>query len=165
MPAITVEVLRRPGMNIIDMNEKVRRLVKDLTADYPSEVSIIFSQDQAPFAEQQVTELQGNIVTAMALVMILVVSALGLRSGILVGAAVPVSFLFGLLVLQLMGLSFNFMVMFGMLLGLGMLIDGAIVVVEYADRKINEGLSITESYTLASKKMALPIIASTATTA
>ncbi len=164
VPAITVAVLRRPGMNIIDMNEKVRRLVKDLTADYPSEVSIIFSQDQAPFAEQQVTELQGNIVTAMALVMILVVSALGLRSGILVGAAVPVSFLFGLLVLQIMGLSFNFMVMFGMLLGLGMLIDGAIVVVEYADRKMVEGMHRRQAYLLSAHRMLWPVLASTATT-
>lgn len=163
-PAITVEVLRRPGMNIINMNEKVRRLVGELTADYPPEVDIIYSQDQAPFAKQQVTELQGNIVTAMALVMTLVVATLGLRSGILVGMAVPASFLFGLMVLQLMGLSFNFMVMFGMLLGLGMLIDGAIVVVEFADRKMIEGMNRSQAYLVSAQRMLWPVLASTATT-
>lgn len=163
-PAISVEVLRRPGANVIDMNKKIRALVAEIGQDYPSDISLIFSQDQSPFAEQQVTELQGNIVTAMALVMIMVVAALGIRSGLLVGAAVPVSFLFALLVLNTMGLSFNFMVMFGMLLGLGMLIDGAIVVTEYADRKMAEGLPSREAYIAASKRMFWPVVASTVTT-
>ena len=163
-PAISVEVLRRPGANVIDMNEKIRVLVAEHIRNYPADVRLVLSQDQSPFAKQQVTELQGNIVTAMALVMTLVVAALGIRSGILVGAAVPVSFLFALVVLNIMGLSYNFMVMFGMLLGLGMLIDGAIVVTEYADRKMAEGLPSQEAYLAASKRMLWPVLASTATT-
>jgi len=164
LPAITVEVLRRPGENVIDLNEEVRQLTADVTKDYPSGISVIFSQDQSPFAKQQVTELQGNIVTAMALVMILVVAALGWRSGLLVGAAVPTSFLFAIAVIYALGLSFNFMVMFGMLLGLGMLIDGAIVVIEYADRKMSEGMSKEIAYIAAAKRMFWPVLASTATT-
>jgi multidrug efflux pump len=164
LPSITVEVLRRPGENVIDLNEEVRQLTAEVTKDYPAEISVIFSQDQSPFAKQQVTELQGNIVTAMALVMILVVAALGWRSGLLVGLAVPTSFLFAITVIYALGLSFNFMVMFGMLLGLGMLIDGAIVVVEYADRKMSEGMSKELAYIAAAKRMFWPVLASTATT-
>ncbi|MGK0472862.1 MAG: multidrug efflux pump [Candidatus Azotimanducaceae bacterium] len=164
LPSITVEVLRRPGANVIDLNAEVRQLTAELTKDYPSEISVIFSQDQSPFAKQQVTELQGNIVTAMALVMILVVAALGWRSGLLVGLAVPTSFLFAITVIYALGLSFNFMVMFGMLLGLGMLIDGAIVVIEYADRKMSEGMTKELAYIAAAKRMFWPVLASTATT-
>ena len=164
LPSITVEVLRRPGANVIDLNEEVRQLTAEVTKDYPAEISVIFSQDQSPFAKQQVTELQGNIVTAMALVMILVVAALGWRSGLLVGIAVPTSFLFAITVIYSLGLSFNFMVMFGMLLGLGMLIDGAIVVIEYADRKMSEGMGKELAYIAAAKRMFWPVLASTATT-
>ena len=163
-PALTVEVLRRPGANVIDLNQKVRELVAEKTKSYPQDLTVIFSQDQSGFAKEQVSELQGNIVTAMALVMVMVVAAMGLRSGILVGAAVPFSFLFGLLVLNSLGYSFNFMVMFGMLLGLGMLIDGAIVVTEYADRKMADGMHKKEAYKAASKRMFWPVLASTATT-
>ena len=164
LPSITVEVLRRPGENVIDLNAEVRALTAEVTKDYPEELSIIFSQDQSPFAKQQVTELQGNIVTAMALVMILVVAALGWRSGLLVGAAVPTSFLFAITAIYALGLSFNFMVMFGMLLGLGMLIDGAIVVIEYADRKMSEGMEKKQAYITAARRMFWPVLASTSTT-
>ena len=135
-PAISVEVLRRPDTNIIDMNKKIRAFVEREKERFPAGLTLTYSQDQAPFAEQQVTELQGNIMTAMALVMILVVAALGLRSGLLVVASVPFSFLFALTVLHGLGMSFNFMVMFGMLLGLGMLIDGAIVMIENAHKHL-----------------------------
>jgi multidrug efflux pump len=163
-PAISVEVLRRPDTNIIDMNKKIRAFVEREKERFPAGLTLTYSQDQAPFAEQQVTELQGNIMTAMALVMILVVAALGLRSGLLVVASVPFSFLFALTVLHGLGMSFNFMVMFGMLLGLGMLIDGAIVVTEYADRKMAEGQDKRDAYLAAATRMFWPVVASTATT-
>lgn len=163
-PAISIEVLRRPDTNIIDMNKKIRAFVESEKERFPAGLTLTYSQDQAPFAEQQVTELQGNILTAMGLVMILVVAALGLRSGLLVVASVPVSFLFALAVLHGLGMSFNFMVMFGMLLGLGMLIDGAIVVTEYADRKMAEGQDKRDAYLAAATRMFWPVVASTATT-
>jgi multidrug efflux pump len=89
---------------------------------------------------------------------------MGLRSGIIVGLGIPVSFLFSLIFIYLLGYTFNFMVMFGMLLGLGMLIDGAIVVTEYADRKMTEGFDNRSAYALAAKRMFWPVTASVATT-
>src|SRR3546814_9491639 len=96
--------------------------------------------------------------------MIVVVGALGFRSACLVGIAIPGSFLAGILVLAMGGLTVNIVVLFGLILAVGMLVDGAIVVTEYADRKMIEGLPRKQAYGLAGKRMAWPIIASTATT-
>ncbi|MEM6543427.1 MAG: efflux RND transporter permease subunit [Pseudomonadota bacterium] len=162
--AISVEVNRRVDANVIDTVDDVLRAVDEFSASLPPTIEIVASQNQAEFAELQVSELQGNIVTALALVMVLVVAAMGLRSGIIVGLGIPFSLLFSVIVIYQLGYTFNFMVMFGMLLGLGMLIDGAIVVTEYADRKMSEGLPREEAYSEAVKRMFWPVTASTATT-
>ncbi len=164
IPAISLEVTKRVDANLIDTVLQTREVVDAMRGAFPAGVQVFYTQDQAPDAQQQVDELTGNIVTALALVMIIVVAALGLRSGLLVGLAIPTSFLFAVTLLNGFGYSFNFMVMFGMLLGLGMLIDGAIVVTEYADRKMAEGLHRRDAYALAAKRMFWPVTASTATT-
>ena len=164
VPAISVEVNKRVSANLIDTVAQVRATVEAMRAEFPAGVNVFFTQDQAPDSQKQVDELVGNIVTALALVMTLVVAALGVRSGVLVGMAIPTSFLFSVILLNYIGYSFNFMVMFGMLLGLGMLIDGAIVVTEYADRKMAEGVGRKDAFALAAKRMFWPVTASTATT-
>jgi multidrug efflux pump len=164
VPAISIQVTKRVSANLIDTVAEVRETVEAMRGDFPTGMRVFFTQDQAPDSQQQVDELTGNIVTALALVMTIVVGALGLRSGFLVGFAIPTSFLFSVILLNLIGYSFNFMVMFGMLLGLGMLIDGAIVVTEYADRKMAEGVGRRDAYALAAKRMFWPVTASTATT-
>ncbi|MEM1434191.1 MAG: efflux RND transporter permease subunit [Pseudomonadota bacterium] len=162
--AITLNVKKRANANVIETVAKTREIVEAYRPSFPNRVEVFYTQDQAPWAKSQVTELQGNIFTALALVMVLVVAALGLRSGIIVGLGIPVSFLFSLIIIAQLGYTFNFMVMFGMLLGLGMLIDGAIVVTEYADRKMNEGFDRRAAYALAAKRMFWPVTASVATT-
>ena len=162
--AISLNTLKRANANIVDTIAAVKRTVDGFRSNLPAKVSIFYSQDQAPWTLQQVTELQGNIFTALALVMIVIVAAMGLRSGIIVGLGIPVSFLFSMVPLYLLGYTFNFMVMFGMLLGLGMLIDGAIVITEYADRKMVEGFDRRSAYALAAKRMLWPVTASVATT-
>jgi multidrug efflux pump len=161
---ISLRVTKRANANVIDTVDRVKEVVERHQADMPSRMNVFYSQDQAPFASQQVAELQGNILTALALVMVLVVAAMGFRSGIIVGIGIPVSFLFSLVFIYLLGYTFNFMVMFGMLLGLGMLIDGAIVVTEYADRKMTEGFDRRAAYAMAAKRMFWPVTASVATT-
>lgn len=161
---ISLRVTKRADANVVDTIARVKDVVDRYRPTLPARVSVFYSQDQAPFAKQQVAELQGNILTALALVMVLVVAAMGLRSGIIVGIGIPVSFLFSLIFVFLLGYTFNFMVMFGMLLGLGMLIDGAIVVTEYADRKMTEGFDRRAAYAMAAKRMFWPVVASVATT-
>lgn len=163
-PGLSIGIVKRVDANIIRTVEQVREVAEQFRSKLPNTVRMFYSQDQAPYADAQVTELQGNIITALVLIMVLVVGAMGFRSGLLVGLAIPFSFLFALILLWLLGYSYNFMVMFGMLLGLGMLIDGAIVITEYADRKLVEGQTKAEAYANAVKRMFWPVTASVATT-
>ena len=161
---ISIDVGKRANANLVDTVDKVVAIAESYREELPRSVELFYTQNQAPYARDQVTELQGNIITALAMVMVLVVAVIGLRSGLIVGAAIPVSFLFGLIFVWVLGYSFNFMVMFGMLLALGMLIDGAIVITEYADRKMAEGLPPREAYATSASRMFWPVAASVATT-
>ncbi|MEK9996215.1 MAG: efflux RND transporter permease subunit [Halieaceae bacterium] len=161
---ISIGVTKRSDANVIDAVEKVLEVVEETSAMLPSGIRIIPSQNQAEFAAVQVRELEGNILTALALVMILVVASMGFRSGLVVGLGIPFSLLFSVTIIYLLGYTFNFMVMFGMLLALGMLIDGGIVVTEYANRLMSEGMDHKKAYTSAVQRMFWPVTASTATT-
>jgi multidrug efflux pump len=162
--SVTVEVSKRVGENIIETINKIKKVSKEVTKNFPPSVNVSFSQDQSKTVKAMLNSLQNNVIAAVILVLIIILGALGVRSGLLVGISIPGSFLSGILILSLIGLTINIVVLFALILSVGLLVDGAIVVVEYADRKIQEGLSIKESYASASKKMALPIISSTATT-
>ncbi len=163
-PAFAIEVIKRIGENIIENNAAVRSLVEDISKDWPSSIHIDFMLDQSTFIGEVLGSLQSAILTAISLVMILVVASLGLRSGLFVGVAIPTSLMTGFLILGLMGTTVNMMVLFGLVLTVGMLVDGAIVIVEYADRKIAEGLARREAYIRAARLMFWPIVTSTATT-
>jgi multidrug efflux pump len=167
-PAVALEVSKRTGENIIDTIAKVRALVAQEQANWPEalrqSVEVGFNNDRSNNIRDMLTDLQNNVITAVLLVMIVVVWALGVRSAALVGVAIPGSFLTGILVIGAAGLTINMVVLFALILAVGMLVDGAIVVTEYADRKMGEGESPSISYGLAAKRMAWPIIASTATT-
>ncbi len=162
--AVTLEVKLREGANAINAKRSIMLAVEDFETVIPENLSIIKTDDETIWAENMINELQGNIITAIFLVMILVVASMGIRVGLLVGLSIPFCFLLTFVVLKFWNIEFNFLVMMGLLLGLGMLIDGAIVVSEYADRKISEGLHRVEAYRLASKRMFYPILSSTATT-
>jgi len=163
-PAISIQVVKRIGTNIIDNNAQVREVVAQETANWPNTIAIGYSLDQSKFINEVQGSLQSSIMTAIALVMIVVVAALGLRSALLIGLAIPTSFLIGFLILALVGMTVNMMVMFGLVLTVGMLVDGAIVIVEYADRKMAEGVERQKAYTMAAQRMFWPIFSSTATT-
>jgi len=162
--AISLEVSKRQSGNLIDVVNRIQAVVEEEKLNYPQNVTVSYQFNQAPEMVEQIDSLQGNISTAMFLVLTIVVAAVGLRSGFLVALAIPVSFLFAFIVINALGFSYNFMVMFGLLLALGMLIDGAIVVVEFADRKMAEGKSSHEAYVYAMQRMFWPVIGSTLTT-
>lgn len=164
LPAVAVEVSKRKGVSLVDAVNRVKELVDKESENYPPGVTISYIADQAPETVEQINTLQGNISTAMFLVLTVVVAAVGIRSGFLVALGIPFSFLFAFIVVNLLGYTYNFMVMFGMLLGLGMLIDGAIVVVELADRKLQEGETPKAAYMYSVRRMFWPVVASTGTT-
>ncbi|PIP59141.1 MAG: MFS transporter [Verrucomicrobia bacterium CG_4_10_14_3_um_filter_43_23] len=163
-PAIALEIKKRAGENAIQTIEKIREMVAQESQYWPEGIAIDFFQDQSKDIRNMLASLQNNLISAIVLVMVVVVAALGLRSSILVGISIPGSFLTGIFVLYLMGVTINIVVLFSLILAVGMLVDGAIVVTEYADRKMIEGVHRAKAYLLASQRMALPIIASTATT-
>ncbi len=162
--SLGIEIKKRSGENIIETVKRVRSVVETTSENWPDGLKYTFSQDRSTNIKTMLRELQNNIISAVLLVMIIIVGALGWRSGALVGMAIPGSFLLGILVLSLLGLSINIVVLFSLILSVGMLVDGAIVVTEFADRQQKRGFLRREAYKTAAKRMALPIIASTATT-
>ena len=163
-PALTLSVTKRMGENVVSAVRNVRAVVEAETAEWPAGLEAAFSQDRSRDIELMLADLQNNVISAVVLVMIVCVAALGFRGGLLVGIAIPGSFLTGMLIINLLGLTINIIVLFSLILAVGMLVDGAIVVTEFADRKMNEGLPRGKAYVLASQRMALPITASTVTT-
>jgi len=163
-PTIALDVRKRLKANSIDTIASVREIVDDFRGQFSQDIKIDYMFDSSEYAQAMVSELLGNILTAMILVLALVVATLGIRSGLLVGFGIPFCLLGSMIIVNIMGFSFNFMVMFGLLLSLGMLIDGAIVVVEFANTKIAQGVSANDAYLQSIKRMAVPVAASTGTT-
>ncbi|HET9346655.1 MAG TPA: efflux RND transporter permease subunit, partial [Candidatus Limnocylindrales bacterium] len=163
-PAIALEVSKRIGANIIETIEQVRAVVEREQQSWPEAVQVGYSQDKSEDIRTMLLDLQNNVLSAIILVMVVTVAALGLRSSLLIGLAVPGSFLAGILVLGVMGLTVNIVVLFGLIFAVGMLVDGATVVAEYADRKMAEGMHRREAYLRAAKRMAWPVASSVATT-
>ncbi|MTI00357.1 efflux RND transporter permease subunit [Roseibium sp. RKSG952] len=163
-PAIALEVTKRIGSNIIENNDAVQHIVTEATKDWPKSIHVNTMLDMSANIYEVLGSLQSSILTAIFLVMVLVLAALGLRSALLVGLAIPTSFMVGFLILGGIGYTVNTMVMFGLVLTVGLLVDGAIVMTEYADRKIHEGMEDKEAYIRAAKLMFWPIVSSTATT-
>ena len=165
---VAIQVVKRKGFNLIDTTAEVRRQVELETASWPQElrdaVEVKASLDQSSQVESMVSQLEGSVLTAIALVMIVVLASLGTRSALLVGFAIPTSFLLCFVLLAVMGITVSNIVMFGLILAVGMLVDGAIVVVEYADTRISEGSGPMAAYTEAAKRMFWPVVSSTATT-
>jgi multidrug efflux pump len=167
-PTVALQVVKRKGFNLIDTAAAVRRVVDEAQASWPEDlraaVQVGTSNDQSRVVGSMVSQLEGSVLTAIALVMIVILASLGTRAALLVGFAIPTSFLLCFVLLAMMGVTISNIVMFGLILAVGMLVDGAIVVVEYADKRIQEGSGPMTAYVEASKRMFWPIVSSTATT-
>ena len=165
---VALQVVKARGFNLIDTAAEVRAVIDAEVAAWPQDlkdaVQVGVSNDQSRNVDSMVRQLEGSVLTAIALVMIVVLAALGTRPALLVGFAIPTSFLLCFAFLAVMEITISNIVMFGLILAVGMLVDGAIVVVEYADKRMKEGAGPMESYTDAAKRMFWPIVSSTATT-
>ncbi len=163
-PAVTLEVSKRVGANIIEVNNQVRAVVEAMRAEWPASLEVTYLQDRSEDIRTMLRDLQNNVVTAVVLVMIVVVAAMGWRPALLVGLAIPGAFLTGILAVHAMGYTMNIVVLFSLILVVGMLVDAAIVVVELAERRMTEGWSAVEAYRYGATRMSWPIIAATVTT-
>ena len=163
-PALVLEVSKRSGANIIETIEQIRTLIDEARPRLPETLDIRFIMDQSEEVRDILSDLLNNVLTAIVLVIIVVIAAMGPRSAVLVGLTIPGAFLTGILVIWSMGLTLNIVVLFSLILVAGMLVDGAIVVSELADRNLSDGQPVKTAWVEAASRMAWPVIASTATT-
>ena len=163
-PAVALQVKKRIGENVLQINKIVREESEKYTNSLSENIKIDFTSDNSDYILEMLNSLQAAVINAIVSVMILVIAALGIRSALMVGISIPTSFLLAITILGATGGYINMMVMFGLLVSVGLLVDGSIVMVEYADRKMAEGLNRLDAYTQSYKRMLWPIVSSTATT-
>ncbi|GGH44704.1 MMPL family transporter [Frigidibacter albus] len=163
-PTIGLDISKTAGANIIDTVNAVQAVVDDAQQQWSGGIRVDYLQNQAEDIQDLLSDLENNVIAAVVLVMLTTILALGLRAALLVTVAIPGAFLGGILVIGLLGFTMNIVVLFGLILVIGMLVDGAIVVVELAERNIDEGKPPAQAFLHASQRMAWPITASTATT-
>ena len=163
-PAVVLEISKRAGANIIATIEAVREqlaLAEDLL---PEQLRITTILDESVTVQNMLSELLNNVLTAVVLVLIVVVAVMGWRMALLVGLTIPGAFLTGILLVWAFGFTLNIVVLFALILVAGMLVDGAIVVSELADRHLHDGQAPHQAWLDAASRMSWPVIASTATT-
>lgn len=162
-PAIAIEVKKRIGANLIDTLAKVREVSDAFVKTMPQGMNVTYTQDKSVFVNQLLGDLQNHVMIAVILVFIVILYALSGRASLLIGLAIPSSFLIGILLLAMMGYTINMIVLFSLILAVGMLVDDAIIVTEFAERRMGEGMPKAEAFALAAKRMAGPVIAATMT--
>ncbi|MCA6238985.1 MAG: efflux RND transporter permease subunit, partial [Phenylobacterium sp.] len=162
--AYSVLVSKRSGANVLDTVKAVRKTVEAESKAWPSTVKVDYTFDESEFIERTLLILEGGLLSATLLVMVIIVASLGVRQGLMVGMAIPACFALAFMMLNAIDVTLNQMVMFGLVLAVGILVDGGIVVVEYAERKMAEGMSRLEAFSVAGTRMFWPVLNGTLTT-
>ena len=165
---IALQIIKRKGFSVIDTVQDVKKAVQleqeSWSVEQQKRIDVNYLLDNSVTVGSMVKQLEGSVLTAVFLVMIVVLAALGARASLLTGFAIPATFLLTFTIMAVFGFTISNMVMFGLILSVGLLVDGAIIVVEYADQRIREGSGPMHAYAEAAKRMLWPIISSTATT-
>jgi multidrug efflux pump subunit AcrB len=164
--SVLLDVIKRGGKNLVLASQDIKTLVaKPLEIGLPADLEITISNDQSNMTLDQVSELVNSIIFGVILVVTVLMFFLGFRNALFVGFAIPMSMFMSFMILSALGYTINTMVLFGLVMGLGMLVDNGIVVVENAYRLMEkEGLSRIEAAKTGIGEIAFPIIISTATT-
>lgn len=164
-PVVMVDVIKRSGENLIIATEKVNEILKHAKEDvFPDGLSVTITNDQSSFTKEMVSSMENNIISGVLVVVGVLMLFLGIRNAYFVGIAIPLSMFLSFLILGFMGYTINMMVLFGLIMALGMLVDNGIVVVENVYRLYEEGYDLWNATRLGVGEIAWPIIASTATT-
>ena len=162
--AIILEISKRTGENIIYTINKIKAVVKKEVQLSDKIINVEFFQDESKSINTMISDLENNVILAVLLVLLIVIFWMGLHSAILVCLSIPGSFLLSMIFLSLFNVTINVVVLFSLILSVGILIDGAIIVVEYANRRASEKEKLSSIFHLAARKMTRPVIASTLTT-
>ena len=162
---VMLNVKKRSNQNMISAIEQVKEKLEKAHASYlPSNLKVELTNDQSSRVEHQVDELSNHIIFGIILVMIVLMFTMGLRNSLFVGAAIPLSMLMAFTILSMFGLTLNTMVLFGLVMGLGMLVDDGIVVVDNVFANMKKGMNRIDASKIGIGEIAWPVISSTATT-
>jgi len=164
-PVVSLDIIKRAGTNLLEVSDGINAIIDEAKVqDLPPNLSITITNDQSDQTRNQVDELQNSIIFGVLLVVGVLLFFLGMRNALFVGIAIPLSMFMSFMILAALGVTFNTMVLFSLVLALGMLVDNGIVVVENVYRYMSEGKSPAEAARNGVGEVAWPIIASTATT-
>jgi multidrug efflux pump subunit AcrB len=161
---VTLSVTKRVGKNIIETAEGVQVALEEMQPNFPPTTVVKITSDMSEQVHEMVSSLENNIISGLILVVAVLLFVLGIRTASFVGVAIPLSMLLSFSVIQMSGMTMNFIVLFSLILALGMLVDNAIVVVENLYRFRERGYDRKEAAKLATGEVAMPVIAATATT-
>jgi len=162
---VMLNVKKRSGQNMISAIDQVKEKIKLAQENYlPSNLIVNLTNDQSSRVEHQVDELSNHIIFGIVLVMIVLMFTMGLRNSLFVGAAIPLSMMMAFTILSAFGLTLNTMVLFGLVMGLGMLVDDGIVVVDNVFANMKKGMNRIQASKIGIGEIAWPVISSTATT-
>ncbi|AQS94772.1 copper transporter [Polaribacter sp. BM10] len=165
-PVVMLDVKKRAGKNMVAAAEKIQVIVNDAIAnEFPKDLKVTIANDQSPKTIGQVDDLVNNIIFGVILVVVVLMFFLGFKNAVFVGFAIPMSMFMSLMILNMLGYTMNTMILFGLIMGLGMLVDNGIVVVENVYRLMDEeGMNKVDAAKKGISEIAFPIIISTATT-
>lgn len=164
-PVVMLDIKKRSGKNMVEAIDGVTRIIDKAQENYfPAGIHISYANDQSARTIAQVDDLVNNIIFGVVLVIVVLMFFLGLRNALFVGFAIPLSMFMSYMILSSFGITLNTMVLFGLVMGLGMLVDNGIVVVENVYSLMSQGMSRKEAAIQGIGEIAWPIIASTATT-
>jgi multidrug efflux pump len=162
--AVNIAVKKRSGENIISISKAIDTIIAADQLTWPGGTEITKVLDKAKDIDMMVADLENNILTGLALVLVVIFFAMGIRNAILVSMAIPFSMLLSFTILYLLGITLNMVVLFSLTLALGMLVDNAIVIIENCYRFMEQGANRVEAAMMATSEVAYPVIGSTVTT-
>lgn len=165
-PVVSVQVIKKGGENLLNATDKIFKVLDRAkeTGALPATLSVTITNDQSDLIRKQLSNLENSLILGVFFVVLILFYFLGTRNALFVGLAIPLSMLSSFMVLNIIGYQINMIVLFSLILALGMLVDNAIVVVENIYRFVDKGHNPVEAARLAVGEIAVPIIASTATT-
>lgn len=164
-PVVMLDVMKKAGENLLSAADQIEQVVEDAKNNYfPDNLEVSLTGDQSDYTRTQVDELENSIIFGIILVVLVLLFFLGFRNALFVGIAIPLSMLMSFFILNSMGVTLNFMVLFSLVMALGMLVDNGIVVVENIYRLMAKGMKPIQAAKAGVGEVATPIIASTATT-
>ena len=163
-PSVVLEIKKRIGSNLIELVESARTEIDSYLDKQEQNVKASYLYDESNTVKDILSELGNNVIAAIVIVMVIILATLGFRNALLVGIAIPGSFLLGFIVLSFLNITLNIIVLFSLILVAGLLVDAVIVTTEYADRRLVQGVSRKNAYRDGAARMFWPITSSTATT-